>query len=77
MRYQISYHGWRFGDRVVPVGTVIDLPPKAGDEWSALALGQRIPPNAQPLDAEAWYEMARVYPMITLAPPMSNMRRAS
>jgi hypothetical protein len=61
MKYQLHSHGWPIGDRLIPVGTVIKLPPKEGDDWSALAQGKPIPLNAVPLDDEAYQAMLRQF----------------
>jgi hypothetical protein len=65
MRYQLSQHGWPIGDRLIPVGTVIEIGVggAAGDDWSRLA-AFRVPPiNSVPLDQEAYQAMrAAGYP---------------
>jgi hypothetical protein len=62
MKYQLSVHGWPIGDRLIPLGTVIDLPAKSGDDWSRLVEGRPMPLNAQALDAEAWDALVATYP---------------
>jgi hypothetical protein len=61
MKFQLCNHGWPIGQYLVPVGTVISIPAKAGDDWSAMAVGRVPPPNAQPLDREAYYALVRAY----------------
>jgi hypothetical protein len=59
MRYQLSVHGWPIGDKLIPVGTVIDA--DAPDDWSRLARGQVPPINAVPLDQGCYQLMLALY----------------
>jgi hypothetical protein len=61
MKFQLVGHGWPIGQFLVPVGTVINIPPNVGDDWSRMAVGKRIPPNAQPLDKEAYEALVKAY----------------
>ena len=61
MKYQLTMHGWPIGQFLIPVGTVIDIPAKDGDDWSALATDMVPPINAQALDAQAWNALVRAY----------------
>jgi hypothetical protein len=60
MKYQLANHGWPIGDKVIPVGTIID--DRAEDDWSRLARGRTLPMNAVPLDQEAADALIRAYP---------------
>ena len=60
MRYQITQHGFPVGDKLIPVGTVIDS--KANDDWSRLAKGRAPPINALALDQEAWDAIQAAHP---------------
>jgi hypothetical protein len=61
MKYQLVNHGWPIGQFLVPVGTVISIPPNVGDDWSRMAVGRVPPMNAQPLDKEAYEALVRAY----------------
>ena len=61
MRYQIMGWGFPVGDKLIPVGTIIDH--SASDDWSRLAAtaGGAPPPNSTPLDQEAYDLMVKHY----------------
>jgi len=61
MKFQLCNHGWPVGQYLIPVGTVINIPPSVGDDWSRMAVGKTIPPNAQCLDREAYDAFVKVY----------------
>jgi hypothetical protein len=68
MRYLLTGHGFPVGQYLIPVGTVIDVPAKAGDDWSRLATGKTIPRNAQPLDQQAFDALVKAYGPNRLVP---------
>ncbi len=60
MKYQLINSGWPIGQWLIPTGAIIDA--SANDQWSQLARGRGIPPNAVALDQEAADLMFRIYP---------------
>lgn len=59
MRFQLTMHGWPIGDRLIPVGTIIDS--RDNDDWSVLARGRMPPLNSMALDQEAYEVMSTHY----------------
>jgi hypothetical protein len=69
MRYLILGQGWPVtGDKLVPAGTIISLPARGGDHWSALATGKVPPMNAQALDQQAYDVLVQAYGVGKLVP---------
>ena len=59
MKYLLYGHGWPIGSALIPLGTIISMPPN--DDWSRLAAGRTPPINAQALDQEAWDALVAAY----------------
>jgi hypothetical protein len=59
MKFQVNGQGWPVGQSLVPAGTVIDH--SASDDWSRVARAYVLPPNASPLDDEAYQAMKTNY----------------
>jgi hypothetical protein len=60
MRFKITGQGWRLGDTLVPVDTIIDA--SANDRWSKRARGLTPPLDAVPLDQDAYEAQLAAYP---------------
>ena len=70
MKYQIGPQGWPVGQYLLT--GVIDT--SADDYWSQLVRGRPLPPNAHPLDEEAFRAMRTLYPTVHLGEPWRGRR---
>jgi hypothetical protein len=61
-RYQLRMHGWSIGQWFIEEGAILD-DVNGTDQWSLLVKSLKLdpPPNAQPLNQEAYNRMAQLY----------------
>ena len=61
MKFRIVGHGWpvRGGSSLVPAGAVLD---RDDWQWQGAPLPWSVPINAQPLDADAFNALCKLYP---------------